>query len=145
MGWVNDLEGQVIALDTAPLIYFIEEHPSYLSIVEPFFTAMDEGLLSVVTSTVTLLEVLVYPIGKGNAEVIQKYQSVLLSVEGLTTVDLSSAIAIEAAQLRAKYNIATPDAIQLGTALQMKAAAFLSNDRDLRKVTEIDVLTVDDL
>jgi len=38
MEWVKALQlGQLVALDTAPLIYFIEEHPTYLPIVTPFF------------------------------------------------------------------------------------------------------------
>lgn len=30
MGWINDLQGKTIGLDTAPLIYFIEENPVYI-------------------------------------------------------------------------------------------------------------------
>jgi hypothetical protein len=30
MEWIADLLGQVVGLDTAPLIYFIEEHPTYI-------------------------------------------------------------------------------------------------------------------
>jgi len=82
------ISGQVVALNTAPLIYFSEEHPSYLSVVGPFFKAMDEGRLTVVTSTVTLLEVLVYPIGQRNQAAIQQYHDVLLDAEGLKAVDL---------------------------------------------------------
>ena len=58
---------------------------------------------------------------------------------------LSSEVAVEAARLRAEYSIPTPDAIQLGTALQQNAAAFLTNDGGLRKVTQLGVLVVDDL
>jgi predicted nucleic acid-binding protein len=145
MGWLNDLEGKIVALDTAPLIYFIEENPKYLSVVEPFFQAMDEGRLTVVTSTVTLIEVLVHPIAQGDARTVQKYREVLLNATGLRTIELSPDIAIEAARLRASYNIPTPDAIQLGTALQQKAAVFLTNDRGLRKITQLDILVIDDL
>lgn len=145
MGWVDDLEGEIIALDTAPLIYFIEEHPTYLGVVEPFFRAMDEGRLTVVTSTVTLLEVLVHPIAQKDVETEQKYREVLLNAVGLTTIALSSEVAVEAARLRAEYSIPTPDAIQLGTALQQNATAFLTNDGGLRKVTQLGVLVVDDL
>lgn len=45
MGWIDDLQGQLIALDTAPLIYFIEEHPTYCPVVEPFFEQL-EALLT---------------------------------------------------------------------------------------------------
>lgn len=42
-------------------IYFIEEHPIYLPLVEPLFEAIDAGELEAVTSSLTLLEVLVIP------------------------------------------------------------------------------------
>lgn len=29
MEWLNQLEGQIIGLDSAPLIYFIEQNPTY--------------------------------------------------------------------------------------------------------------------
>ncbi len=29
MEWIVQLEGQIVGLDTAPLIYFIEENPAY--------------------------------------------------------------------------------------------------------------------
>jgi hypothetical protein len=53
--WIDALEGKVVGLDTAPLIYLIEEHPVYLPLVRPFFEAADRGRLSFVTSVVTLL------------------------------------------------------------------------------------------
>jgi hypothetical protein len=54
MGWVDDLYGTTVGVDTAPFIYFIEEHPTYLGPVTEFFIAVDGGRISVVTSTVTL-------------------------------------------------------------------------------------------
>ena len=64
MEWVADLSGKVVGLDSAPLIYFIEEHPAYLATVRPFFEALDRGEFTVVTSMVTLLEVLVHRTAK---------------------------------------------------------------------------------
>ena len=29
MGWVNDLHGRIVALDTSPLIYYFEDHDPY--------------------------------------------------------------------------------------------------------------------
>ncbi len=43
MEWINDLRGKTIGLDTAPLIYFMEENPTYLETVRQFFEAMDRG------------------------------------------------------------------------------------------------------
>jgi hypothetical protein len=54
MAWVDSLTGKLIALDTAPLIYFIEEHPIYMPVIEPFFRSLDAGRFQVITSTLTL-------------------------------------------------------------------------------------------
>jgi len=37
MGWVEELHGKLVGLDTAPLIYYIEDRPVYADMLEPFF------------------------------------------------------------------------------------------------------------
>jgi hypothetical protein len=43
MEWLKALRGTVVGLDTAPLIYFSEENPTYLPLVRPFFEAADHA------------------------------------------------------------------------------------------------------
>ena len=43
MEWINGLPGKTVGLDTAPLIYFIEENPIYLEAATLFFKAIDKG------------------------------------------------------------------------------------------------------
>ncbi len=43
MEWVTNLKGKTIGLDTAPLIYFIEEHPTYLETILNLFEAVERG------------------------------------------------------------------------------------------------------
>ena len=62
MEWVTNLEGQVVGIDTAPIIYLIQENPRYLATVRPFFEAIDRGECQSVTSAVTLIEVLIHPL-----------------------------------------------------------------------------------
>jgi predicted nucleic acid-binding protein len=45
----------------------------------------------------------------------------------------------------AKYNVRVPDAIQIAAALETDAAAFLTNDNELKRVDEIPILTLADL
>ncbi len=71
MGWLDDLIGQTVGLDTAPLIYFIEANPAYLPIIEPFFEAIDNEEIAVVTSTITLLEVLVNPLRQKKVDLVK--------------------------------------------------------------------------
>ena len=130
----------MVGLDTAPLIYFIEENPLYLDIVRPFFDAMDLGLFSAVTSTVTLLEVLVYPFRQGDMRLAQQYRDILLNAEWLTMVPLTNDIAEEASRLRAAHALRTPDAVQIATARHREASFFLTNDARLPSLPELRVL-----
>lgn len=145
MEWITQLQGQVVGLDSAPLIYFIEENPTYLEMTDAFFEAMVRGEFRVVTSVVTMLEVLVHPLRQGNRILAQQYRDILLEEEGLTTIEVSLAIAQEAAQLRADYNLRTPDAIQMATAIRQSASFFLTNDARLPSLTELEVLVLEEL
>jgi predicted nucleic acid-binding protein len=64
--WLKPLYGHIVGLDSAPLIYFIEKHPAYLPLIRPFFEAVERGQIQVVTSTLTLTEVLIHPLRHGN-------------------------------------------------------------------------------
>lgn len=46
--------------------------------------------------------------------------------------------------MRAKYSIRTPDAIQIAVGIIYGATKFLTNDPDLKKISEIEVLVLDD-
>ncbi len=52
MEWLERLKNATVALDTAPLIYFIEKHPIFHPLVRPFFQALQNGDI---VSTSTLL------------------------------------------------------------------------------------------
>jgi len=142
---MKDLEGGIVGLDTSPLIYFIEEHPKYINLLDAFFLAVKEHKISAVTSSLTLTEVLVHPLLKGNWKLVNEYKSILLSADGLETVPINNEIAEIAAGLRAKYNLSTPDALQIATAIFSGAKHFLTNDMKLKNVPDIKVLCLNDL
>lgn len=145
MEWLIQLQGQVVGLDTSPLIYFIEQNETYLEIVRAFFQAMSQGEFQVITSTLTLTEVLVHPLRSGNIELSDQYRDIVLDQENLITLPVSVEIAEVAAQLRATQNLRTPDAIQIATAMQGGAAFFLTNDVRLAAVPDLEILLLDGL
>ncbi|MBF0278122.1 MAG: hypothetical protein HQM13_10040 [SAR324 cluster bacterium] len=61
MEWKTETHDQTAGFDTAPFIYYIEENPTYFGTVSPFFESVNRGEIQVITSMVTLLEVLVHP------------------------------------------------------------------------------------
>jgi predicted nucleic acid-binding protein len=142
VGLVEELGAGPVALDTAPFIYLIEEHPQYLPIVRPVFAAIAAGQLPAVTSGLTLLETLVQPYRVGNAALAERYEALLTRSRGLHLVEITRAVCRAAAQLRAVHSVKTPDALQLATALLAKCPVFLTNDRELPAVPGIRVLTV---
>jgi predicted nucleic acid-binding protein len=145
MEWIIQLRGQVVGLDSVPLIYFIEENPTYLQMTDAFFEAMLRREFRVITSVLTLPEVLVYPLRQGNRTLAQEYRDILYYQEGLTTVEISTDIAETAAQIRAVHNLRTPDAIQMATAISAGASFFLTNDGHLPSLPGLTMLVLEQL
>jgi predicted nucleic acid-binding protein len=146
MGWIEDLHGKTVGLDTSPFIYYIEGKPGYVEVLRLFFQMVDKGQISVVTSIVTLLETLVHPFRNGNTELARQYREILFHTGGLTTIQFSQDIAEEAARLRAYYpSIRTPDAIQMATAINANASFFLTNDVRLPSLPNLKMLQLDEL
>jgi len=145
MGWVEDLYGKRVAIDTAPLIFFIERRQPYVDWLRPFFQAVARGDIRAIAFTVVLLEVLVHPIQCGDEKLAHDYNDILLSSPNISTVPVTPSIAQLAAEWRANGSLKTPDAIHLATAMQHQADAFLTNDRDFGEVDCLKILCVRDL
>jgi predicted nucleic acid-binding protein len=145
MGWVEDLRGTTVGLDTAPLIFYIEDHPTYADLLAPFFEAVKSGEIRVVTSTVTLLKMLVHPLKRGDESLAHEYNDILLSSPYIFTVPVTPATAQTAAELRAMSKLKAPDAIHLATAINHRADAFLTGDRDFGEFDLMRILRIRDL
>ncbi|MBD2386957.1 type II toxin-antitoxin system VapC family toxin [Cylindrospermum sp. FACHB-282] len=90
-------------------------------------------------------EVLVYPLWQGNTILAQQYRNILFNCQGLTSIEVSPNIAENAAKLRADYNLRTPDAIQMATAIRGGASFFLINDVRLPSLPGLTVLALNQL
>ena len=73
------------------------------------------------------------------------FRQVLLDSNNFSMIAVDDVIADAAAMLRAKYGIRTPDAVQIASAIVGNSDAFLTNDRGLKRVTELRVLIPDEL
>ena len=101
MGLMAELGRGPVGVDTAIFIYFIEECPQFLPLVEPLFREADEGRRELITSALTLLEVLVVPYRSGDHLLAGRYEALLTRSRGVRVADISRDHLRAAAQLRA--------------------------------------------
>jgi hypothetical protein len=78
------IEGNLVAFDSAPLIYYLEKHPRYLPLSRELFEAIGRQLAVGMTSILTLLEVLVVPLRAGHESLASDYRRLLNHTKGLT-------------------------------------------------------------
>jgi predicted nucleic acid-binding protein len=83
MGLMADLGRGPVSVDTVIFIYFIEEHPRFLPLLEPLFREVDSGRRELVTSALTLLEVLVVPYRSGDHLLAKRYEALLTQSRGV--------------------------------------------------------------
>ena len=134
---------QQMFVDTAPIIYFVEKHPRYFATVSAVFDRVDDDQLAPVVSPITLAECLVYPYRMGHADAARMFKELL--THRMRFVPIEETIASQAAELRARHNLSLPDALQCAVALNARCDAFLTNDIALKRVTELNVVVLDDL
>ena len=143
MGLEEKLLGKTVFLDTAPIIYYIEgRQPIYELVLKEIFSENSKGNIFFTTSALTILELLVQPLRLKRFDLVERYKSILTTSANMEILNLDSEISLMAARLRAKYNLKTPDAIQIGSSIIADADLFLTNDKALSIVEEIKVLVL---
>ena len=139
------LKVNTLFIDTAPIIYYIEAHPRYGPLIKDAVSFFEKGKIKVYTSVITLTEVISKPIEKGDKKLAKEFTDFLKHGKNLKLTDIPVNIAEYAGMLRGKYpDLKTIDAIQLLSAIDIGADAFLTNDKRLKKIIEIKVLVLED-
>jgi predicted nucleic acid-binding protein len=141
-----DLEGgDIIFLDTAPFIYFFEQHPDHFPALEKLFAQLYETGAQAITSIITYIELTTHPARLGQHQLTRKYRDYLTNSENISLFPIDMNIADYVVELRAKYHFKTPDAIQLGTAIACGADYILTNDKAWQKFEDVKVFLVRNL
>lgn len=140
MGLIEDLGRGPVGLDSAIFIYLIEEHPQFLPHILPLFEEADAGKRELVTSALTLLEVLVVPYRRRHVALAERYEILLTTSRGVRIMELTREQLRSAAQLRAATGAKVPDALQLVSALGAGCRTFLTNDRRFPQMPELQVI-----
>lgn len=147
MGGIREklVEYSCVSLDTSVFIYHFEKSKTYFNVTKEIFSRLDNDLgFLAITSIHSLLELCVKPIKESRHDLVEEYSNKLLYDEQLTALMIDGEIIIKAAELRARYGIKTPDAIQIATSIIGQANAFITNDKKLERIEEIEVLVLYD-
>ena len=133
-----------IAIDSNVLIYLLEGSDHLAEVAAQLIDAVAEGRVEGVLASLGVAEVLVGtamaadgPLFEGTAETIRDL--------GLRVVSLDGLAAEDAAWIRGRTGAAMPDAIHLACAKQSGVTAFVTNDRRMPRIGQLEVVYLDDL
>lgn len=140
MGLIDDLGPGRVGVDAAIFIYFIEAAPAWLPAITPLFRAADSGQRELITSAVTLLEVLVVAYRANNDALAARYEALLTRSRGIQLIEITRDQLRRAARLRALTGVRTPDALQLTAAQEAGCTAFVTNDRRLPAISGLRIV-----
>lgn len=134
-----------IYFDSNIIIYSVEKHPKYSSLLRDLWGAIDLGRVIAVVSEFALVEVLVGAYRIQDEKLANDYER-LFQHSGIEVVAVTSNILREAARLRAiNRSLRPPDAIHVASALTRSITSFLTNDIALRHAPGLNVTVLDDL
>ncbi|MGP8225276.1 MAG: type II toxin-antitoxin system VapC family toxin [Terracidiphilus sp.] len=121
-----------IFFDTNVFIYLFEDYEPFSSIVDAVWRRMIQRGDKLVTSAMTLGELLVKPSKLGQASLVEQYDRAIRS--RAQVINFDAQVAWRYASLRATHKIRNPDAIQLACAAHFGVDIFITNDKHMHKL-----------
>ena len=119
-----------VYLDTAPIIYYLENSVLYRDKMKRFFEDCLNREIKLVTSVITVEEYLVFPYATGKMEFADNFRRFIE----------------RAAEIRGHFkHFKAMDALQIAAAIVNKCDMFFTNDKQLRQETSLPCMTMDDL
>lgn len=135
----------VVYVDASMIIYRVERIEPYLRVSGPLWDALDASVQQVVTSELSVLEVLVKPLRSGDAALTSLFQRVMYHTLGFACLPITRQILEEAARLRALNGLRTPDAIHAAMAMMNGCTLFITNDIAFRRVPGLPVAVLSEI
>ena len=135
---LSDLpDGALVLLDSAPIIYILDQDPRHAPRFRPLFERQGAGEIRFAVTSMTIAEVLTGPLKAGEEALARRYRAVM---ESWQVVNLTPDIAESAARFRARLGLKMADAVQAASAIAINADALVTHDRDFSRVRTLKVL-----
>jgi uncharacterized protein len=121
-----------VFFDTNLFIYLVEGQGERSVRVKGILERMSERRDELLTSTITLAEVLVKPLAAGDIAWAERYEK-MLDTLGVSVLPFDRSCARVYARLRQDPTLKPPDAIQLACAANARCDLFITNDDRLSR------------
>lgn len=134
-----------VYLDTAPIIYYLENSALYRDKMKHFFELCLDRRIQIVTSVITVEEYLVFPYTSGKMEFADNFRR-FIDYMKIEVVNIDDETAERAAEIRGRFkHFKAMDALQIAAAIVNRCDMFFTNDKQLRQETSLSCMTMDDL
>ena len=127
-----------IVLDTMVFIYQFEADRRFGPQTQTIFEALESQRVHGIMSVITLHELLVKPKKVGDIPLALKYTQLLAHSPYIDLANIGQEDAEVAAGLRVKYALTAPDAFVVASGLTREAHGFITADKKLSRIQEID-------
>ena len=146
---IVNIPGENIYLDANVFIYMLEGYSEFIPLLKKIFNLIDNGVLQAITSELSLAETLVKPMADKNLSLQQIYKNTIQTSTILRVAPITRDILITAAKLRATSDAASsirlPDAIHAATAHSNYCQTFLTNDKRLKNISNVEVMLMSEV
>ena len=138
------IEFKRVFVDTSLFIYLLEDNKEYGDKVAHFIKYCATSEISLSTSTVTYMEFCVKPYELARHDVIRIFETLLTELD-FQLQEVTLPVADTAARLRSQYQgLRSMDALQISAAIHCRCDKFITNDRRLKQISEIEIMLIDD-
>lgn len=134
-----------VYFDTAPLIYFLDRNDIFYERMRDFIFACIQNENQFYTSVLTDMEYSIFPRKNNDFDKINNYKNFMKRLN-FKKIDVNSEIVKIATDLMIKYNfLKQVDAIQISSCIFYKCDIFITNDKQLLQISEINSLYIETL
>lgn len=130
-------------LDACTIIYLVESQEQLGQKTRFLITEALQNKAQLVVSRLSFLECRVLPLKTKDDDLLLRYNN-FFKLPSLQIIELTEDVINVATDLRANYasSLRTPDALQVACALKANANKFVTGDKKLAAIQEIEVLVI---
>lgn len=137
-------EAGLVHVDARVLGFHLVGAERYAQLTRLLLRGLETGEVSGQSSSLSVYQVTAGPYREGQDEAAGRARDYLTAFRGLELVDVTPAIAAQAAQVRARLGGRMERAFQVATALDRGAAVFLTEGSGIRRIAGMGVMDLDD-